>query len=107
MRQPSELMSKNYCGPSKLIPLSNIKNEDGFRFIGIDKDGGDHYCIVRKGDDGRYYMDSNTVVYSELCGWLPDTKTPNVEFSGTPAASSPEAPLERRVGGRRTTSADF
>jgi len=25
--------------------------------------------------------------------------TPNVEFSGTPAALSPEAPLERRVGG--------
>ena len=25
-------------------------------------------------------------------------ETPNVEFSGTPAASSPEAPLERRVG---------
>jgi len=24
----------------------------------------------------------------------------NVEFSGTPAASSPEAPLERRVGGQ-------
>ena len=24
---------------------------------------------------------------------------PNVEFSGTPAALSPEAPLERRVGG--------
>ena len=24
--------------------------------------------------------------------------TPNAEFSGTPAASSPEAPLERRVG---------
>ena len=77
MRMPHELMSNTYCGPSKLIPLANIKNEDGFRFIGIDKDGGDHYCIVRKGDDGRYYMDSNTVVYSELCGWLPDTKTPN------------------------------
>ena len=30
----------------------------------------------------------------------------NVEFSGTPAASSPEAPLERRVG-RRVTNADF
>lgn len=30
----------------------------------------------------------------------------NVEFSGTPAASSPEAPLERRVG-RRVFSADF
>ena len=26
---------------------------------------------------------------------------PNVEFSGTPAALSPEAPLERRVGGWR------
>jgi CHASE2 domain-containing sensor protein len=26
------------------------------------------------------------------------TATPNVEFSGTPAALSPEAPLERRVG---------
>ena len=26
-------------------------------------------------------------------------KMHNVEFSGTPAASSPEAPLERRVGG--------
>ena len=24
---------------------------------------------------------------------------PNAEFSGTPAALSPEAPLERRVGG--------
>jgi len=33
----------------------------------------------------------------------------NVEFSGTPAASSPEAPLERRVGRhyRRTTKTDF
>ncbi len=30
-------------------------------------------------------------------------KTPNVEFSGTPAASSPEAPLERRVGQLVTT----
>lgn len=90
MRMPHELMSKNYCGPSKLIPLSKIKNEDGFRFIGIDKDGGDHYCIVRKGDDGRYYMDSNTVVYSELCGWLPDTKTPNVEVTGCPKGGPSE-----------------
>ena len=35
MRAPHELMSKTYCGPSKLIPLAKIKNEDGFRFIGI------------------------------------------------------------------------
>lgn len=27
-----------------------------------------------------------------------EPETPNVEFSGTPAALSPEAPLERRVG---------
>ena len=30
--------------------------------------------------------------------WTTLPATPNVEFSGTPAASSPEAPLERRVG---------
>ena len=29
---------------------------------------------------------------------IASTERPNVEFSGTPAASSPEAPLERRVG---------
>lgn len=77
MRMPHELMSKNYCGPSKLLPLARIENKDGFRFIGIDKSGGDHYCIVRRGEDGRYYMDSNTAVYSDLCGWLPDTEAPN------------------------------
>lgn len=85
MRMPHELMAKNYLGPAKLIPLAKIKNEDGFRFIGIDKSGGDHYCIVRKGDDGRYYMDSNTVVYSDLCGWLPDTEAPNASLTGSGA----------------------
>ena len=29
--------------------------------------------------------------------------TPNVEFSGAPAALSPEAPLERRVGRQNIT----
>ena len=99
MRQPSELMSKNYCGPSRVIPLDQIRNEDGWRFIGIDKDGGSHYCILRKGDSNSYYMASNTITFQDLIGWIPDTEAPNVEFSGQPAASSPEAPLERRVGG--------
>lgn len=77
MRQPRELMSTSYCGPSKVIPLGQIRNEDGWRFIGIDKDGGEHYCIVRKGDSGSYYMSSNTITFQELIGWVPDTQAPN------------------------------
>ena len=69
MRMPHELMSKTYCGPSRLIPLAQIKNEDGFRFIGIDKDGGAHYCIVRK-DDHRFYMSSSTITFDRLIGWV-------------------------------------
>ena len=76
MRQPSELMSKNYCGPSKVIPLGQIRNVDGWRFIGIDKNGGEHYCIVRKGDSNSFYMSSNTALFSDLCGWLPDPDAP-------------------------------
>lgn len=82
MRQPSELMSKNYCGPSNVIPLGQIRNEDGFRFIGIDKDGGEHWCIVRKGDSNSYYMSSNTITFQELIGWIPDTQAPNARVTG-------------------------
>ena len=77
MKQPNALMSGKYCGPSKVIPLGQIRNEDGWRFIGIDKDGGEHYCIVRKGDSNSYYMSSNTITFQDLCGWIPDTQTPN------------------------------
>lgn len=72
MKSPNELMSKNYIGPARLIPLGQIKNEDGFRFIGVDKDGGEHYCIVRSGNDGSFYMGSNTALFSELIGFTPD-----------------------------------
>lgn len=72
MRKPYELMSKNYSGPSKVIPLGDIRNVDGFRFIGIDRDGGEHWCIVRKGDSGSYYMSSNTITFQDLIGWIPD-----------------------------------
>lgn len=84
MRMPYELMSKNYCGPSKVIPLGHIRNEDGFRFIGIDKDGGEHYCIVRRGDSNSFYMSSNTALFSALIGWVPDTQAPNAESNGAP-----------------------
>lgn len=82
MRKPSELMSKNYCGPSKVIPLGQIQNTDGFRFIGIDKDGGEHYCIVRLGDGGSFYMNSNTIMFQDMIGWVPDTQAPNVKLRG-------------------------
>lgn len=34
-------------------------------------------------------------------------ETPNAKVTGTPAALSPEAPVDCRVGGRRPASADF
>lgn len=73
MRKPHELMSDKYSGPSKVIPLGQIRNEDGFQFIGIDRDGGEHQCIVRKGDSNSYYMSSNTITFQELIGWIPDS----------------------------------
>ncbi len=82
MRMPHELMSKNYCGPSKVVPLGQIRNVDGWRFIGIDKNGGEHYCTVRHGDGGSYYMSSNTITFQDLIGWIPDTQAPNVELTG-------------------------
>lgn len=77
-RWPHELMSNNYCGPSRMIRLNQIRNEDGFRFIGIDRNGGEHYCIVRKGGSGSFYMSSNTVTFEELIGWLPDEQAQNL-----------------------------
>lgn len=71
-REPHDLMSKNYCGPSNIVPLEQIPNTDGFKFIGIDKDGGKHYCIVRRKESrGPFYMGSNTITYGELIGWVP------------------------------------
>lgn len=49
--------------------LRDIPNQDGFKFIGIDKQGNEHFCIVRK-KSGRYVMNSNTVVWADLAGWL-------------------------------------
>jgi hypothetical protein len=93
---PSELMSDKYTGPSKIIPLGQIRNEDGFRFIGIDKDGGEHYCIVRRGDSNSFYISSNTALFGDLCGWIPDqSMTPNVEHQGLPKAVPLNGPVGR------------
>lgn len=54
----------------KISPLNLILNEDGFKFIGIDKKGNHHFCIVRKCDDSTYYMCSNTITFDELQGWI-------------------------------------
>ena len=81
MRMPHELMSKNYSGPSKVMPLGQIRNEDGWRFIGIDKNGGEHCCIVRRGDGGSFYMSSNTALFHDLIGWVPDTQAPNANYA--------------------------
>lgn len=56
----------------KILPLEQIQNVDGFKFIGIDKDGDEHFCIVRKGDDGLHYMNSNTITFQELVGFFED-----------------------------------
>lgn len=72
-REPHDLMSKNYCGPSKVIPLEQIPNTEGFKFIGIDKDGGKHDCIVQRWYDGLFYMSSDTVTFEQLMGWIPFT----------------------------------
>jgi hypothetical protein len=72
MHTPPKLMAVDYCGPARLIPLEQIRIEDGWRFIGIDKRGGQHFCIVRRGDDKLFYMGSNTALFCELIGFLPD-----------------------------------
>ena len=93
MREPHELMATDYKGPSKVINLGQIQNRDGFKFIGIDKHGGEHYCIVRKGDGRSFYMSSNTVVFQDLCGWLPDPAvTPNDTGNGPRQAQLAEGP---------------
>ena len=75
-----------------------LQNIDGFRFIGIDSDGGEHYCIIRK-RSGKTYMDSNTIVFQDLIGWVPDTQAPNAEVSGRPLLA---CPVERRVSAQFT-----
>ena len=54
-------------------------------FVALDADGSEPEMFEVRGESMPVYFARSV--------------SPNVEFSGTPAASSPEAPLERRVGG--------
>jgi hypothetical protein len=52
----------------------------------------EHFCIVRKGDGGSFYMNSNTALFEDLCGWLPDPDAPpNATLSGSDAAGGRSA----------------
>lgn len=54
----------------RFLPTSDIPNEDGFRFVGIDKDSEKHCCDVRRHDNGAYYMHSNTLKFEDMIGWM-------------------------------------
>lgn len=48
--------------------LSTLPKQDGFKFIGIDKDGNEHFCMLRK-KRGQWVMTSNTAHYDDLEFW--------------------------------------
>ena len=51
--------------------LADLPNQDKFVFVGIDKDGNKHKCIVRKTLDGyrAYRMIDDLLFFSMLAGW--------------------------------------
>ena len=56
---------KGSTGPNEL-PLGWLPNQDGFKFIGIMKDGSERDCTVVKGPDGLHTTDAP---YRDLRGW--------------------------------------
>jgi hypothetical protein len=52
-------------------PLKDLPHQTGFKFIGIDKDNKEHFCIIRL-KRGIHVMNSNTVLYKDLIGWKED-----------------------------------
>ena len=77
MREPHELMSDTYHGPSRLVRLDDLPNQEGFRFTGIDKEGNLHPCVVRKNPVGChsvYRLDNGEPFFFQLCGWVPNAK---------------------------------
>ena len=96
----------------------NTAPEDRIVAVGwVNDDGQDTYDFDMK-EDGGWLRHNDIVEHAQTAApqdipckmpseeapytcWMylpPILGVPNVEFSGTPAASSPEAPLERRVG---------
>jgi hypothetical protein len=75
MREPHELMAATYAGPSRLVRLADLPNQVGFRFTGVDREGGEHKCEVRKnpvGCHGVYRLDTGEPFFVQLCGWIPE-----------------------------------
>lgn len=56
-------------------PLGQIQNQEGWKFIGVDKWSREHACIVRRDSEGFYYMSCNTVLFGDLVGFFPDKQT--------------------------------
>lgn len=50
-----------------LKPLAFLPNTDGFKFVGVDRDGAEHACRVGKWPTGEHYVMG--AVFSDLVGW--------------------------------------
>lgn len=49
-------------------PVGELPNQDGFRFLGVCRDGSRLACSVVKGGDGMHRVSG--VEFPELVGWL-------------------------------------
>lgn len=55
------------------MPLSHLPNREGFRFVGIARDGETIDCKVARNEIGNHYVVdeiNSEPVYSVLRGWL-------------------------------------
>lgn len=51
--------------------LSDLPNQDGYKFFGIDENGNRRRCIVKKGDDEIHRVFSQAQFSQKLIGWQP------------------------------------
>ena len=96
------------------VELTITNNEGLSRWINERMTMGRNITAIKgKAPEGSTYSDGDPITTPVNIAWQ-DTTTgeiygieyaaPNVEFSGTPAALSPEAPLERRVSRQNVTT---
>jgi hypothetical protein len=63
--------------PFKLNELSDLPNQEGFKFIGIDDDYNEHLCIVVKDSIGCHTVNrisDNEPFFTKLMSWKSLTK---------------------------------
>ena len=60
---------------TKILPLGELKLENGFKFIGIDKDGKEHNCVVRTYSGYTFSVSSDTTRFDHLIGWIEDKES--------------------------------